>query len=59
MGKSVVAVFRAKGHLIDSGLMSDALEAVQAAGASYRVLCETRGLHVAVEGPSTVWVAIY
>ena len=34
----VTAVFRARGHLIDSGLMSDAMEAVQAAGASYRVL---------------------
>lgn len=34
----IVATFQARGHLIDSGLMSDALEAVQAAGASYRVL---------------------
>jgi lysine-ketoglutarate reductase/saccharopine dehydrogenase-like protein (TIGR00300 family) len=34
---SIVSVFRARGHLIDSGLMSDALEAVQAAGATYRV----------------------
>jgi len=33
----IVAVFRARGHLIDSGLMSDALEAVQAAGAVYNV----------------------
>jgi lysine-ketoglutarate reductase/saccharopine dehydrogenase-like protein (TIGR00300 family) len=38
VSKHVVASFRAKGHLIDSGLMSDALEAVQAAGASYRVI---------------------
>jgi hypothetical protein len=38
MPKNVVAVFRAKGHLIDSGLMSDAMEAVQAAGATYNVL---------------------
>lgn len=38
MSNVVVAVFQAKGHLIDSGLLSDALEAVQAAGASYRVL---------------------
>jgi lysine-ketoglutarate reductase/saccharopine dehydrogenase-like protein (TIGR00300 family) len=30
-------MFRARGHLIDSGLLSDALEAVQAAGATYRV----------------------
>lgn len=37
MTKTVVAVFRARGHLIDSGLLSDALEAVQAAGATYRV----------------------
>lgn len=37
MKNHIVAVFRAKGHLIDSGLMSDALEAVQAAGAMYRV----------------------
>ena len=36
--KPVTASFRAKGHLIDSGLMSDALEAVQAAGATYRVI---------------------
>jgi lysine-ketoglutarate reductase/saccharopine dehydrogenase-like protein (TIGR00300 family) len=34
----IVASFQAKGHLIDSGLLSDALEAVQAAGASYRVV---------------------
>ena len=38
MSKQVVATFQAKGHLIDSGLMSDALEAVQAAGATYRVI---------------------
>jgi lysine-ketoglutarate reductase/saccharopine dehydrogenase-like protein (TIGR00300 family) len=34
----IIAVFQAKGHLIDSGLLSDALEAVQAAGATYRVV---------------------
>lgn len=34
----ITATFQAKGHLIDSGLMSDALEAVQAAGATYRVV---------------------
>jgi len=33
----ITTVFQAKGHLIDSGLLSDALEAVQAAGATYRV----------------------
>lgn len=38
MSKPIVATFRARGHLIDSGLLSDALEAVQAAGASYRVV---------------------
>lgn len=38
MSKHVVANFQARGHLIDSGLMSDALEAVQAAGASYRIV---------------------
>jgi lysine-ketoglutarate reductase/saccharopine dehydrogenase-like protein (TIGR00300 family) len=38
VGKTIVATFQAKGHLIDSGLLSDALEAVQAAGATYRVL---------------------
>jgi arginine dihydrolase len=37
VSKNVVAVFSARGHLIDSGLLSDALEAVQAAGATYRV----------------------
>lgn len=37
MGR-IVALFFARGHLIDSGLMSDALEAVQAAGAAYRVV---------------------
>lgn len=39
------AVFQAKGHLIDSGLLSDALEAVQAAGATYRVLRLDIGTH--------------
>lgn len=38
MSKPIVATFCARGHLIDSGLLSDALEAVQAAGASYRVV---------------------
>jgi lysine-ketoglutarate reductase/saccharopine dehydrogenase-like protein (TIGR00300 family) len=38
VSKLVVASFQAKGHLIDSGLLSDALEAVQAAGATYRVV---------------------
>ncbi len=38
MHKSTVATFFAKGHLIDSGLLSDALEAVQGAGATYKVL---------------------
>lgn len=38
MSKHVVATFQAKGHLIDSGLLSDALEAVQAAGSTYRVV---------------------
>jgi lysine-ketoglutarate reductase/saccharopine dehydrogenase-like protein (TIGR00300 family) len=38
VSKQVVATFQARGHLIDSGLLSDAIEAVQAAGASYRVL---------------------
>ncbi len=33
----ITSTFRARGHLIDSGLMSDALEAVQAAGATYSV----------------------
>jgi lysine-ketoglutarate reductase/saccharopine dehydrogenase-like protein (TIGR00300 family) len=36
--KHVIATFSAKGHLIDSGLLSDALEAVQGAGAGYKVL---------------------
>lgn len=37
--------FSVKGHLIDSGLLSDALEAVQAAGATYRVLRLDIGTH--------------
>ncbi|GAB4159594.1 MAG: hypothetical protein Fur0037_26770 [Planctomycetota bacterium] len=37
MTPEIHAVFLAQGHLIDSGLLSDALEAVQAAGASYAV----------------------
>ncbi len=43
--KPVTATFQAKGHLIDSGLMSDALEAVQAAGATYRVIRLDIGKH--------------
>ena len=43
--KTIVATFQAKGHLIDSGLLSDALEAVQAAGATYRVLRLEIGKH--------------
>ena len=35
--KSIVAKFQARGHLIDSGLLSDALEAVHAASATYEV----------------------
>lgn len=35
--KPIVARFQARGHLIDSGLLSDAMEAVHAAGAAYRV----------------------
>ncbi|MCR9246176.1 MAG: TIGR00300 family protein [bacterium] len=38
MTKPTVATFAVKGHLIDSGLLSDALEAVQAAGATYRIV---------------------
>ncbi|MCB9878877.1 MAG: TIGR00300 family protein [Planctomycetes bacterium] len=34
----IVAKFQARGHLIDSGLLSDAMEAVHAAGASYEIL---------------------
>ncbi|MDO8349424.1 MAG: TIGR00300 family protein [Planctomycetota bacterium] len=45
MGKPIVATFQAKGHLIDSGLLSDALEAVQAAGATYRVVRFDIGTH--------------
>ncbi len=45
MSKSIVATFQAKGHLIDSGLLSDALEAVQAAGATYRVVRLEIGKH--------------
>ncbi len=41
----IIATFQAKGHLIDSGLMSDALEAVQAAGATYRVVRLDIGTH--------------
>lgn len=33
-----VTVFHLKGHIIDSGLLSDAMEAVQAAGGGYRVV---------------------
>ena len=45
MSKSIVANFQARGHLIDSGLLSDALEAVQAAGATYRVVRFDIGTH--------------
>jgi hypothetical protein len=45
VSKSIVATFQAKGHLIDSGLLSDALEAVQAAGATYRVVRLEIGKH--------------
>jgi len=45
VSKSIVATFQAKGHLIDSGLLSDALEAVQAAGATYRVVRLDIGTH--------------
>lgn len=45
MTKPIVATFQAKGHLIDSGLLSDALEAVQAAGATYRVVRLDIGTH--------------
>lgn len=38
VSKPIVSTFQARGHLIDSGLLSDALEAVQAQKASYRVL---------------------
>jgi len=33
----LVAKFHARGHLIDSGLLSDAMEAVDAAGATYEI----------------------
>lgn len=33
----LVAKFHARGHLIDSGLLSDAMEAVDAAGAAYEI----------------------
>jgi lysine-ketoglutarate reductase/saccharopine dehydrogenase-like protein (TIGR00300 family) len=45
VSKPIVAVFQARGHLIDSGLLSDALEAVQAAGATYRVQRLDIGTH--------------
>ncbi|MCA8976259.1 MAG: TIGR00300 family protein [Planctomycetes bacterium] len=45
MSKPVVVTFQARGHLIDSGLLSDALEAVQAAGGGYRVLHLDIGTH--------------
>jgi lysine-ketoglutarate reductase/saccharopine dehydrogenase-like protein (TIGR00300 family) len=43
--KPIVATFQARGHLIDSGLLSDALEAVQAASATYRVVRLDIGTH--------------
>ncbi|MFO1076724.1 MAG: TIGR00300 family protein [Planctomycetota bacterium] len=49
MSKPIVVTFHAKGHLIDSGLLSDALEAVQAAGATYRIVQLEIGLHRADE----------
>jgi lysine-ketoglutarate reductase/saccharopine dehydrogenase-like protein (TIGR00300 family) len=45
VSKEIVGVFQARGHLIDSGLLSDALEAVQAAGAAYRVQRLDIGTH--------------
>ncbi|MBL8724635.1 MAG: TIGR00300 family protein [Planctomycetes bacterium] len=45
MTKPIVATFQARGHLIDSGLLSDALEAVQAASATYRVVRLDIGTH--------------
>ena len=37
MSDLLVAKFHARGHLIDSGLLSDAMEAVDAAGATYEI----------------------
>ncbi|MDA7936539.1 TIGR00300 family protein [bacterium] len=37
MNKPIVSKFQARGHLIDSGLLSNALEAVDAASADYEV----------------------
>ena len=37
MSDLLVAKFHARGHLIDSGLLSDAMEAVDAAGAAYEI----------------------
>ena len=37
VSKPIVAKFHARGHLIDSGLLSDAMEAVHAAGGSYEI----------------------
>jgi lysine-ketoglutarate reductase/saccharopine dehydrogenase-like protein (TIGR00300 family) len=45
VSKEILGVFQARGHLIDSGLLSDALEAVQAAGANYRVQRLDIGTH--------------
>ncbi len=45
VSKPIVAVFQVRGHLIDSGLLSDALEAVQAAGATYEVQRLDIGTH--------------
>lgn len=38
MQTPIVASFVAKGHLIDSGLLSDAMEAVHASGAEYEIV---------------------
>ena len=38
MSEVLVAKFHTRGHLIDSGLLSDAMEAVHAAGATYDVV---------------------
>jgi lysine-ketoglutarate reductase/saccharopine dehydrogenase-like protein (TIGR00300 family) len=38
VSQPIVTNFHARGHLIDSGLLSDALEAVHAASASYEVI---------------------
>jgi lysine-ketoglutarate reductase/saccharopine dehydrogenase-like protein (TIGR00300 family) len=37
VSKPIVSKFHVRGHLIDSGLLSDAMEAVHAAGAAYEI----------------------